>query len=493
MDPQTEHLHFLLIPLMAQSHIIPLTDFAKLLARQGPMVSMISTPKNANRFKALIDYAERENLKIQFITIPFPGQQVGLPEGCENLDALPSTDLKRSFVDACSLMQEPIENVAKKQLQPRPSCIISTNALVWTQNLAHRLGIPRYVFQTVSSFTLVCAGRIGRFLESHDSSDLDAFWVPNLPHKIQFRKSQLPFPVSRKESGDVRKETQVSDRGSLVNSFEELDQWYVEEQKRVHKNFWDVGPVSLINSTGSATAKSDHYSLKWLDSMKPSSVIYACFGSMCHLSFRQLREIGLGLEASGRPFIWVIREIDYSPQVEKWLKDEKFEERVKGVVVRGWAPQVPILSHSSVGGFLTHCGWNSTLEGICAAVPMLCWPMFAEQFYNEKFVVDVVKIGVRIGVETHMRVGEEEKTVDREQIKAAIDQLMDEGEEGQERRETARKLSEMARNATQQGGSSYRNVILLIQDVLQLQQQEAAEDEKVNEDRGSEIADKRVM
>lgn len=445
------------------------------------MVSMISTPKNANRFEALIDYAARENRRIQLITIPFPGQQVGLPEGCENLDTLPSPDLARKFVDASCLMQEAIENVAKKQLEPRPSCIISTNALLWTQNLAHKLGIPRYVFQTVSSFTLVCAGRIGRFLRSHDSPDLDAFSVPNLPHRIQFRKSQLPVTGSRKESGDVRKETQIPDRGTLVNSFEELDQWYVEEKKRVEKNFWDIGPVSLVNSAGSATAKSDHYSLKWLDSMKPSSVIYACFGSMCHLSLGQLREIGLGLEASGRQFIWVIREIDYSPEVEKWLKDEKFEERVKGLVVRGWAPQVPILSHSSVGGFLTHCGWNSILEGICAGVPMLCWPMFAEQFYNEKFVVDVVKIGVRIGVETQMKVGEEEKTVDREQIKAAIDQLMDEGEVGEERRETARKLSEMARNAIQEGGSSYRNITLLIQDVLLLQRQQAGEDERANE------------
>ncbi|KAL3536211.1 hypothetical protein ACH5RR_004672 [Cinchona calisaya] len=471
MASQPEHLHFLLIPLMSQSHIIPLTDFAKSLASRGPLVSMITTPKNAIRLKPLTDYATRENLKIQLIPIPFPGQQVGLPEGCENSESLPSTSFTKAFLDACSLMQESIENAAKN-LDPKPSCIVSTNALLWTQNLAQNLGIPRYVFQTVSSFTLLCADRIGKVLRSGWPEDLEPVLLPDLPHKIEFRKSQLPERSSRKGSDDQWKEVQDLAAGTLVNSFEEMEGWYVEEQKKHIKNYWDIGPVSLINNIGSSgTAKNDdHHSLKWLNSMKPNSVIYACFGSLCHLSFSQLREIGLGLEASGSPFIWVIREPDYSAEVEKWLKDEKFEERVKGIVVRGWAPQVPILSHSSVGGFLTHCGWNSTLEAVCAGVPMLCWPMFNEQFFNEKFVVDVLKIGVRIGVETDTKVGEEEKAlVESEQIKAAIDQIMDEGEEGEERRKTARKLSEMAINAIQEGGSSYRNITLLIQDVLQLQ------------------------
>lgn len=78
-------------------------------------------------------------------------------------------------------------------------------------------------------------------------------------------------------------------------------------------------------------------------------------------------------------------------------------------MIWGWAPQVLILSHPAIGGFLTHCGWNSTLEGVCAGVPMITWPLFAEQFYNEKFIVQVLRIGVRVGAEYAVKWGEEEK------------------------------------------------------------------------------------
>jgi UDP-glucosyl transferase 73C len=150
--------------------------------------------------------------------------------------------------------------------------------------------------------------------------------------------------------------------------------------------------------------------------------------------------------------------------------EEKFEKRIegRGLIIRGWAPQVPILSHPAIGGFLTHCGWNSTLEGISAGLPMITWPMFAEQFYNEKLLAQVLRIGVRVGVQACVKRGEEEKPgvfVKREDVKKAIEQLMDEGEEGEERRKRARDLGGMAKRAVEEGGSSYMNVTSLIQHI----------------------------
>ncbi|PQQ19775.1 UDP-glycosyltransferase 73C1 [Prunus yedoensis var. nudiflora] len=162
---------------------------------------------------------------------------------------------------------------------------------------------------------------------------------------------------------------------------------------------------------GQQSLHDELHCFKWLDSWAPASVIYVCFGSMCNLSSEQWIEIGLALEASNKPFIWVVRGCSGIQELEKWITESGFEERnrARSLVIHGWAPQTLILSHPAVGGFLTHCGWNSTLEGICAGVPLLTWPLHGDQFINEKLVEQILKISVRVGVEFSVSWGEEEK------------------------------------------------------------------------------------
>ncbi|KAA0031313.1 scopoletin glucosyltransferase-like [Cucumis melo var. makuwa] len=101
----------------------------------------------------------------------------------------------------------------------------------------------------------------------------------------------------------------------------------------------------------------------------------------------------------------------------------------KGIIIRGWAPQVLILDHPAVGGFITHCGWNSTLEGVVAGVPMVTWPVAAEQFYNEKLVTEVLKIGVGVGVQKWVRtIGD---FINSEVVEKKIGRIM-EGEEAED-------------------------------------------------------------
>ncbi|KAM0065642.1 putative UDP-glucuronosyl/UDP-glucosyltransferase, UDP-glycosyltransferase family [Helianthus debilis subsp. tardiflorus] len=139
-------------------------------------------------------------------------------------------------------------------------------------------------------------------------------------------------------------------------------------------------------------------------------------------------------------------------------------------MVRGWAPQLLILSHQSIGGFVTHCGWNSTLEGISAGIPMVTWPQFADQFLNERFIINVLKIGVKIGMEVPVifhELDESKEIVKRDEIKEAIECLMKNDEEGEARRKRSKEFSVIAKRAMEEGGSSQRNMTLMIQAVTE--------------------------
>ncbi|KAK8303148.1 hypothetical protein V6Z11_D04G130600 [Gossypium hirsutum] len=457
-----EQLHFVLIPLMAQGHMIPMIDLAKLLAERRVMVSLITTPHNASRFDSVIQRATQSELQIQVVKIPFPCREVGLPVGYENLDTLSSRDLLKRFYNALGMLQEPLERFLEQQ-KPLPSCIISDKCLSWTSKTAERFNVPRIVFHGMGCFSLLCSHNV-KLHKAHLSVASDTEPLPDLD--------------------DVRnkmQEAEMSAFGVVINSFNELEQGCVEEyQKAIKKKVWTIGPVSLCNrinldkfERGNKASIKEQKCMKWLDSKEPRSVIYACLGSLCRLVPAQLIELGLGLEASQQPFIWVVKTSDErAEELEKWFSEQKYEERIKGrgLLIKGWAPQVLFLSHPAVGGFITHCGWNSTIESVCSGVPMITWPQFSEQFFNEKLIVQILKIGVGVGVEVSVRWGEEEKLgvlVKKHQVEKAIDMLMDGGEEGENRRVRARELAEIARKSLENGGSSYCNMSLLVRDILE--------------------------
>ncbi|CAJ2631311.1 unnamed protein product [Trifolium pratense] len=476
--------HFVLFPFIAQGHIIPMIDIAKLLAQRGIIVTIFTTPKNASRFSSVLSRAVSSGLQIKLVTLNFPSKQVGLPEGCENVDMVNSKENIFNLFNAITMIQKPAEDLFDA-LTPKPSCIISDFCIPWTLQIAEKHKIPRISFHGFSCFCLHCTLKVhtSKILETVNSES-EYFIVPGIPDQIQVTKAQIPGTVKEemKEFGEKMHEAEIKSYGVIINTFEELEKAYVKDYKKERNDkVWCVGPVSLCNKDGLDKAQrgnmasiSEHLCLKWLDLHQPKSVVYACLGSLCNLIPSQLMELALALEASKKPFIWVIREGNKSEELEKWISEERFEERNKGrgLIIRGWAPQVLLLSHPSIGGFLTHCGWNSTLEGISAGVPMITWPLFADQFLNEKLVTQVLRIGVSLGVELPMEWGEEEKLgvlVKKEGIKEAICMVMDEGEESNERRERASKLSEMANRAVEKGGSSYLNMNLLVQDIMQQQ------------------------
>ncbi|KAF5940629.1 hypothetical protein HYC85_021796 [Camellia sinensis] len=174
------------------------------------------------------------------------------------------------------MLQEPIENLVE-EFDPRPICIITSNALPWTLELAHKFDIPRFIFHPISCFTLLCSHNISliKFHKSHNS-DNDSILKQFIRVELHLRPDEV---------------AELLAQGVLVNSFEDLEMSYVQEYKKVTTNTWCIGPVSLTNKEllnkfdrSYKTSINEHHCLKWLDLMKPSSVIHACFGSLCHIS-----------------------------------------------------------------------------------------------------------------------------------------------------------------------------------------------------------------
>lgn len=442
---------------MAQGHSIPAIDMAKLFASRGANVAIITTPLNAPLIAKSIPKSE-----IELLIINFPSAAAGLPDGCESLDLAKSPEMFQRFFRATTMLEPQIDQILE---QRRPHCLVADTFFPWTTDVAAKYGIPRVVFQGTCFFALCAAeSMIANRPYKKVSSDLEHFVIPNLPDEIKLTRSQVPGYLKEEIETDfikiywASKEVESRCYGFLINSFYELEPAYADYYRNVMgRRAWHIGPLSLYSNVeedkvqrGSSSSIDEHECLKWLDSKEPNSVLYISFGSLASLTNSQLLEIAKGLEATGQTFIWVVKKEIHDQ--EEWLP-EGFEKRIegKGLIIRGWAPQVLILDHGSIGGFVTHCGWNSALEGVTAGLPMVTWPNSAEQFYNEKLITDVLRIGAGVGALYWGRAGKDD--IKSEAIEKAVNRVMV-GEEAEKMRSRAKALGIQARKAIEEGGSS---------------------------------------
>ncbi|XP_031493737.1 scopoletin glucosyltransferase-like [Nymphaea colorata] len=463
--------HILIFPFLAQGHIIPLVDMAILLSQRGLTVTLVTTPLNLARISPAIDLQKAAGRDLRTVELPFPSAHYGLPENCESLESATSGGMVWKFLLSTRNLKEPFEKIMQETL---PNCLISDFLLTWTSEVAHKFNIPRICFSGTCSFSSVLKCSVHE-RKPHEgvSSDYEPFLVPGLPHQIELSKAQMPEILDNWLSGDQGETTKAfwgkvanaekDSDGIIVNDFYELEPSYVEcYKKATGKPVWTVGPLFLCHGNrqqrGKKSSISEEECLEWLGSKKERSVLYISFGSISFISRLQMEEMKLGLENLGCFFIWVVKELDDLQFIDSL--EEK--TRDKGLIIRGWAPQAVILSHPSIGAFLTHCGWNSTIEAISFGVPMVTWPLFAEQHLNEKLVVQILGIGVKVG--SHMISEALGEVVKSEAIVEAVQRVMWPGEEGKRLREKAWKAGDLARRAVEdQNGSSCRNVDDFIQ------------------------------
>ncbi|KAL3361877.1 hypothetical protein AABB24_014635 [Solanum stoloniferum] len=475
MDNGSKQLHVLFLPYFATGHIIPLVNAARLFASHGGVkVTILTTHHNASLFRSSID-----NSLISIDTLKFPSTEVGLPEGIENFSSTSSNEIGGKVFHGIYLLQKPMED---KIREIHPDCIFSDMYFPWTVDIALELKIPRLLFNQSSYmynsilYNLRLYKPHEKLINQMEYSKSTNFSVPDLPDKIEFKLSQLTDDLIRPaderndfdELLDRTRESEDRSYGIVHDTFYELEPAYAEYYQKMKKTkCWQIGPISYFSSKLSprkelisSADESISSVVEWLNKQKHKSVLYVSFGSIVRFPEEQLAEIAKALEASTVPFIWVVKE-DKSAKTT-WLPESLFDEK-KGLIINGWAPQLTILDHSAVGGFMTHCGWNSVLEAIIAGVPLVTWPVFAEQFYNEK-LVDVMGLGVKVGAEVHSSDGGVEissPVLRSEKIKEAIERLM----ESQKIREKAVSMSKMAKNAVEEGGSSWNNLTSLIDDI----------------------------
>ena len=262
----------------------------------------------------------------------------------------------------------------------------------------------------------------------------------------------------------VMVEAERASRASAVilNTFDALEKDVLDALSATLPPIYSIGPLQhfvdqisdpRLKSMGSNLWKEQTDCLEWLDSKEPNSVVYVNFGSITVMTAQQLIEFAWGLANSNKTFLWIIRP-DLVVGDSALLPPEFLTETKDRGMLGSWCPQEQVLKHPAIGGFLTHSGWNSTIESICGGVPVICWPFFAEQQTNCRYSCREWGIGMEI-----------DNNVKRVEVEKLVRELMD-GEKGKEMKKKAMEWRKLAEEAIRPGGSSYDNLNKLLSDLL---------------------------
>ena len=228
-------------------------------------------------------------------------------------------------------------------------------------------------------------------------------------------------------------------------------------------NIYNIGPLPLlsrdlpegqIKSLSSSLWKEDSRCIEWLDKREPNSVVYVNYGSLATMTDQHFKEFAWGLAKSKHSFLWIVRRDVVEGVDSVALPEEFFEEIRDRGLLASWCPQQEVLEHPSVRVFLTHCGWNSIMETICAGVPVICWPFFADQQTNCHYARTSWEIGLEVN-----------NDVKHDEVATLVHEMM-EGDKGKKLREKALEWKKKAVEATDVGGSSYNSFDKLLKQSL---------------------------
>nr|XP_043616264.1 UDP-glycosyltransferase 85C2-like [Erigeron canadensis] len=468
--------HVIFMPFPAQSHIKAMLKLAQLLNHRGIEITFVNTE---HIHKRLLSSGGLRSLDgssgFHFETIPD-----GIPRSSEDEDG---TEFLMEYIETTFLTSF-LELVTKL---PTPTCIISDGFMsVFTVDAAQKLGIPIMLYWTLSACGFMGIYQIQSLIERGLVPPKDEGFMTNGYLETIIDRIPGMEGIRLKDINGIIRTTDPEDRfltfclvaaekshnviHNIFHTFDDLEVSIVDALSTMFTKVYTVGPVQLLldqipkenqtemsNFSRYSLWKEEPECIQWLEFKEPNSVIYVNYGSFTVMSLQDLIEFGWGLANSNHYFLWIIRSnllegesALLPPELEELIKKRGF--------IASWCSQETVLNHPSVGGFLTHCGWGSTIESLSAGVPMICWPALWDQFTNCRYICKEWEVGLEMGNE-----------VKREEVSKLVLELM--GENGHGMRIKAMEWKEKALTATGPNGSSSLNVNNLIEEIIMVSNQ----------------------
>ncbi|XP_058200942.1 crocetin glucosyltransferase, chloroplastic-like [Rhododendron vialii] len=451
-------VRLLLVLFPGQGHINPSLQFARRLVKMGVNVTFVTSISSLKRVtKSVADTPPG---------LTFSGFSDGYDDGNGHLwnnhdDA--DRYMKELKIRGSEAIAELIKSAAERG-QPFVH-VVYTTIMAWVGQVAHALQVPSTLLWLQPATILgIYYYYFNGYGESIGKNANDPSWFVELPGLPLLTRGDLPsFLLASSTSNfalpliNTHFDVLVTETNPkvLINSFDALESGALRATERL--NFVAIGPLipsafldgedpSDTSSGGDLFQHSKDY-VVWLNSKPSESVIYVAFGSYASIKKQQMEEIERGLLECGRPFLWVVRA------TEDGKLSRKEELNQQGMVVP-WCSQVEVLSHPSVGCFVTHCGWNSSLESLISGVPVVAFPQWADQATNGKLIEDFWKMGKRVKTNG-------DGIAESGEIKECIEAVVG----GEEMRSNAKKWKDLGREAGKEGGSSDKNLRTFVEDV----------------------------
>ncbi|KAK9667156.1 hypothetical protein RND81_14G237100 [Saponaria officinalis] len=456
-NKHNELIHVLMISFPGQGHVNPLIRLGKRIASDGFLVTFVTFEDFGRKMRA-------SNASIS-------GEPVPVGDGFIRFefihDELKEDDPIKRDMDGHILQMESVgrrwvrDTLARMLQEARPvSCLINNAYLSWVSDEAEAAGLPSVLLwpQSCASFLIYYYfdQKLSAFPSDNDpETDVE---IPTLPllkwdEIPTFLHPTTPCPSLRRVTLEQIK---IISKPSciLVDTFYELEKETIDFTEKLLGKILvrPIGPLYKKVVSGSSQVRADSCKvdtecLEWLDRQPNGSVVYIAMGTVVLLKQEQVDEMAAGLEAAGMAFLWVVK-----PPHPGMGFPEGFLERVgdKGKIIE-FSPQEQVLAHPAVACFMTHCGWNSTMEAITSGVPVIAFPQWGDQVTDAKFLCDVFGMGMLLCRGDH-----ENRIIPRDEIEKCLREAIL-GPKAVEMKTNARKWKVAANDAIVDGGSSDLN------------------------------------